>query len=175
VVNDTVFTHDLALESGYASPLPLPPRNQLFHARHLCVPGQSEKESRGDREFVLNAVKPAFRLQSVAAPAMIVSRRKLTLAAVAAGLKTRRSSRASPRTACGRLLRLHRDHQALVGFAGVHDEGLRRVFDIRIARIGTEHLACCAANDHHVRPGLDPMLVRVAFSEIMIARASVTG
>ena len=51
----------------------------------------------------------------------------------------------------------------LVGFAGEHDEGLRRVFDIQIARIGTEHLACCAADDHHVRPGLDPMLVRVPF------------
>jgi hypothetical protein len=43
--------------------------------------------------------------------------------------------------------------------AAVHDEGLRRVFDIQIAPIGTEHLACCAADDHHVRPGLDPMLV----------------
>jgi hypothetical protein len=29
--------------------------------------------------------------------------------------------------------------------------------------IGTEHLARCGADDHHVRPGLDPMLVRVPF------------
>ena len=58
---------------------------------------------------------------------------------------------------------MHRDHQLLVEFAGEHDEGLRRVFDIQIAPIGTEHLACCAADDHHVRPGLDPMLVRVPF------------
>ena len=68
---------------------------------------------------------------------------------------------ARPRAARGKLLRVHRDHQLLVEFAGEHDEGLRRVFDIQIAPIGTEHLACCAAADHHVRPGLDPMLVRV--------------
>ena len=70
---------------------------------------------------------------------------------------------------------MHRDHQVLVGFAGEHDEGLRRIFDIQIARIGTEHLACCAADDHHVRPSLDPMLVRVPFAMIMIARTRVTG
>jgi hypothetical protein len=58
-------------------------------------------------------------------------------------------------------LRVHRDHQLLVEFAGEHDEGLRRVFDIQIAPIGTEHLACCAADDHHLRRGPDPMLVRV--------------
>src|SRR5229473_3597356 len=33
----------------------------------------------------------------------------------------------------------------------------------------------CAADDHHVRPGLDPMLVRVPFGGVMIARAGVTG
>jgi hypothetical protein len=66
-------------------------------------------------------------------------------------------------------------HQVLVGFAGEHDEGLRRVFDIQIARIGTEHLACRAADDHHVGPGPDPMLVRVPFGGIMIARGGVTG
>ena len=58
---------------------------------------------------------------------------------------------------------MHRDHRLLVQFAGEHDEGLRRVFDIQIAPIGTEHLACCAADDHHLRRGLDPMLVRVPF------------
>jgi hypothetical protein len=58
-------------------------------------------------------------------------------------------------------LRVHRDHQLLVEFAGEHDEGLRRVFDIQIAPIGTEHLACCAADHHHLRRGPDPMLVRV--------------
>ena len=72
-------------------------------------------------------------------------------------------TRASPRAARGKRLRVHRDHQLLAEFAGEHDEGLRRVFDIQIAPIGTEHLACCAADDHHVRPGLDPMLVRVPF------------
>src|ERR1700682_4181054 len=77
--------------------------------------------------------------------------------------QARRSSRASPRAARGKLLRVHRDHQLLVEFAGEHDVGLPRVFDIQIAPIGTEHLACCAADDHHVRPGLDPMLVRVPF------------
>jgi Ku70/Ku80 beta-barrel domain len=81
----------------------------------------------------------------------------------------------SPRAARGKLLRVHRDHQVLVGFAGVHDKGLCRVFDIQIARIRAEHLVCCAADDHHVRPGLDPMLVRVPFGGIMIARAGVTG
>jgi hypothetical protein len=80
-----------------------------------------------------------------------------------AGSQARRSSRASPRAARGKLLRVHRDHEVLVEFAGEHDEGLRRVFDIQIARIGTEHLACCDADDHHVRPGLDPMLVRAPF------------
>lgn len=35
------------------------------------------------------------------------------------------------------------------------------VGSIQIAPIGTEHLPCCAADDHHMRPGLDPMLVRV--------------
>ena len=61
----------------------------------------------------------------------------------------------------------------LVGLAGEHDVGLGRVFDIQIARIGTEHLACCAADNHHMRPGLDPMLVRMPFGGIVIARACV--
>src|SRR6516164_10503790 len=86
----------------------------------------------------------------------------------AAGSEARRSSRVSPRAARAKLLRLYRDHQVLVGFAGEHDERLRRVFDIQIVRIGTEHLVCCAADDHHVWPGLDPMLVRVPFGGIMI-------
>jgi hypothetical protein len=80
-----------------------------------------------------------------------------------AGSQARRSLRASPRAARGKLLRVHRDHQLLVEFAGEHDEGLRRVFDIQIAPIGTEHLACCAADDHHLRRAPDPMLVRVPF------------
>src|SRR6185312_11373235 len=56
-----------------------------------------------------------------------------------------------------------------------HDKGLRRVFDVQIARVGAEHLACSAADDHHMWSGLDPMLVRVSFSGIVIARARVTG
>lgn len=67
-----------------------------------------------------------------------------------------------------------RQHQVLVFCAGKHGVGLSWIGNIRVPRIA-RHFSNHGADDHHMRAGLHPMLMRRALMGVVVAGSGIPG